>query len=90
MAKNTARLPPIVFLPVQARFHNPNSVSYRPTKAPRGSAKKIGLIISKGIRLRRNHDKDEVDGDTNVSGVRVPELELDTNLLMKTGGVCNM
>ena len=34
--------------------------------------------------VEEKYDKDEVDGDTNVSGARVPELELDTNLLMKT------
>ena len=40
--------------------------------------------LQRYLVVEEKYDKDEVDGDTNVSGARVPELELDTNLLMKT------
>ena len=46
LARNTAQVPPMVLLPHQRGLGTPDFVKLLPTKAPRGSARNTGLMIS--------------------------------------------
>ena len=50
VARNTAQVPPTVLLPHHRGLKTPDLVRLLPTKAPRGSARKTGLMISRKLR----------------------------------------
>ena len=53
LARNTAKLPPIVLLPHHRGLVTPDFVKLLPTKAPRGSARNTGLMIS--VKIKETH-----------------------------------
>ena len=54
LARNTAQLPPIVLLPHHLGLGKPDLVRLLPTKAPSGSAKNTGLMISVRTQFKRS------------------------------------
>ena len=57
LARNTAKLPPRVLLPHQRGLGTPDFVKLLPTKAPRGSARNTGLMISVTRHLKYENTK---------------------------------